>query len=217
MDKHARLQALKSGANKQQIQQLVKAKSMQGSSGFQGIPEPKMRKNPNNPANKLSNPGMAVKPASFSKPSSNDDFAAMEAMITGESSYETAPVNTSSGHGDLAQPILSQGSGYGPTFDPVAMLAAKRAKMQASQSASASETQSQATPVNQSQFDINQMKSMMEEIAKNTISDVLSTYTNKNKGKLTYENVGKSKDGSQIIKTEDGTYYKLTEVKLKKN
>ena len=156
---------------------------MQGDSGFQGIPEPKMKKNPNNPANKLSNPGMAVKPASFSKPSSNDDFAAMEAMITGGSSYETAPASASSGHGDLAQPILSQGSGYGPTFDPVAMLAAKRAKMQASQSASASETQSQATPVNQSQFDVNQMKSMMEEIAKNTISDVLSTYTNKKQRK----------------------------------
>lgn len=217
MDKHARLQALKSGANKQKIQQLVKAKSVQGDSGFQGIPEPKMRKNPNNPANKLSSPGMAVKPASFSASGSVNEFSAMEAMMAGDSHYEPSPVSAKAGHGDLAQPILSQDSGYGPTFNPAAMIAAKKAKMQAQQVNSASENQPQGALVNQNQFDINQMKSMMEEIAKSTISEVLNDYTNKGKGRFTYENVGKSKDGSQIIKTGDGLYYKLTEVKLKKN
>lgn len=226
-DKHARLAALKSGANRQKVQNLVKAHSMQGDGGFQGIPEPKMKKNPNHPGNKLSDPSKAVKPQeSFGGGAKvSGEFAAMEAMYGGGNS-SAAAINMNA---PLAQPQMNttqpelsvQQDGYGPSFDPSGMLAAKRANMQQTnqymQHAVAPELQQQQQPVaqGQQQFDFQYMQQMMQEIAKSTISEVLNSYTEKNKDKLAYENVTKTKDGSQVIKAQDGKYYKLVPVKLK--
>ena len=69
--------------------------------------------------------------------------------------------------------------------------------------------------VAQESFDFQNMQKMMQEIAKQTISEVLNEYTEKQKNKLTYENYTKTKDGSQVIKTK-GKYYKLTPVKITK-
>jgi hypothetical protein len=203
---------------------------MQGDGGFKGIPEPTMRKNPNHPGNKLSDPSKAVKPESFGGQKSSGEFAAMESMYGGGGSSQSAPINMNATPVQGSQPDLTiQENGYGPDFDPSAMLAAKRAKVQQGnqylkhavspelqQDTQQSVTQSQQ-PVaqGQQQFDIKYMQQMMQEIANNTISEVLSSYTEKNKDKITYENVTKTKDGSQVIKTQDGKYFKLVPVKLK--
>lgn len=230
-DKHARLAALKSGANRQQVQSLVKSKG--GSQGFQGIPEAKVRKNPNNPANKLSDQKHAVKPADnfgASAPVSNE-FNAMEAMYGGgnDRSQYSAPQQPVLGQQNAPmgtrQPELQiPQDGIGPSFNPQAMLQKKRA-MEAQNTQPqegydymqhAVNAQPQAQTQNQSQFDIQYMQQMMQEIAQKTISEVLSEYTEKNQKKgLTYENV-KTKGDAQVIKTQDGKYYKLTPVTLTK-
>lgn len=221
-DKHARLQALKSGANRQQMQSLAKAKSAQNS--FEGIPEPTQRRRPGNaPGEQVAaDKKVAVQNFQASAPVSSE-FAAMEAMFGGGPSAgainmnmpAAAPVNTT-------QPDLTVNQeGYGPDFNPSAMLAQKRAAMKTNseymQYAVNPEQQVQQTTSSaQQNFDFNYMKQMMEEIAKNTISEVLNSYTEKNKNKLTYENAFKSKDGSQIVKSTDGQYFKMVPVKIKK-
>lgn len=227
-DKHARLQALKSGANRNQVQSLVKANGSQGNAGFQGIPEPKMRKNPNHPGNQLSDPSMAVKPQDNFGPVTpiNSELSAIESMFDGSSSpaYNPAPMNQNHNQ-NITQPDLQvQQDGYGPTFDPIGMLAKKRQQVKGNQymQFAQQETVQQAlAPLQemseQQNFDFQNMKSMMEQIAKNTISEVLNSYTEKNKNKLTYENVDvKTSDGAQVIKTQDGKYYKLVPVKFTK-
>lgn len=232
-DKHARLQALKSGANKQQVQALVKAKTIQNS--FEGIPEPSRTRRPQgHPGNQV-DPSKVVPVQNFAASQGSGEFASMEAMMSGTGGA-VAPVNMHMqppAAMNTTQPELQiQENGYGPSFDPVGMLAKKRADMQRGnaymQHSLAQGTQLQVEDVSQQQqisqqqplgqqqqFDIKYIQQMMQEIAKNTISEVLNSYTEKNKDKLTYENITKTKDGSQVIKTQDGQYFKLTPVRLK--
>lgn len=219
-DKHARLQALKSGANKQQIQALVKSKSVQNS--FEGIPEPSRKKIPQGHIGNQVDPSKVVAVQSFAGAAPiSGEFAAMEAMMAGAVGASTSiNMQPSSTVMNTTQPELSiQQDGYGPSFDPMGMLARKRADMQKNntymQHAMAPEQQIQELASNQQNFDIKYMQQMMKEIANNTISEVLNNYTEKNKDKLTYENITKAKDGSQVIKTQDGQYFKLVPVKIK--
>lgn len=225
-DKHSRLQALKSGANKLQIQNLVKATS-QKQQEFQGIPEFKQKRRPQGHSNQET-PVQTVPVESNFGPVSpvSSELSAIEAMMGGEASpnIQAIPqgnvVNTS-------QPELSiDQDGYGPTFDPAAILAKKRQQVQGNQYMQfvQKETIDNALlsqNINESEqqnFDFNNMKKMMEQIAKNTISEVLNSYTEKNKDKFTYESINvKTSDGNQVIKTQDGRYYKLVPVKLKKS
>lgn len=222
-DKHARLQALKSGANKQQIQALVKSKSVQNS--FEGIPEPSRKKMPQGSQGNQIDPSKVVPVQSFAGAAPiSGEFAAMEAMMAGAVGASThINMQPSSTVMNTTQPELSiQQDGYGPSFDPMGMLARKRADMQKNntymQHALAPEQQAkqiQELASNQQNFDIKYMQQMMKEIANNTISEVLNDFTKKNKDKLTYENITKAKDGSQVIKTQDGQYFKLVPVKIK--
>ena len=238
-DKHARLAALKSGANRQKIQNLVKSKSMQGEGGFQGIPEAKMRKNPNNPGNQLSDPSKAVKPQDNFGPTApvSNEFSALESMYGGG--------NDRGAYGAPQQPMLAQQSNAnmsnsqpelsvpnqvaGPTFDPVSMLNQKRAQGAQQQQPQAegydymqhavnpqSHQQANQQDGQQQQFNFEYLQQMMQEVAKQTISEVLNEYTEKSKKNLTYENV-KTKGEAKVIKTNDGKYYKLTPVTLTKS
>jgi len=230
-DKHSRLQALKSGANRQQVQSLVKSKTIQ--SGFEGIPEPSKKRKPGNPANQMSQvaPEAKVPVRDFAGAAPvSGEFSAMEAMYGGGNS--AASINMSQqpkiNHNQsqimsTTQPELSVNeAGYGPSFDPAGILAKKRQSMQQSsqymQHAVAPDLQEQQkdAATGQQQFDFKNMHKMMEEIAKKTISEVLNSYTEKNKDKLTYENVNvKTGDGTKVIKTYDGKYFKLVPVKIK--
>lgn len=224
-DKHARLQALKSGANKQAVQTLVASKSQQQS--FQGLPEVKQKRRPSN----QDTPVQTVAVESSFGPVSpvSGELAAIEAMMGGSSSpaYNPQPAQQMNMQ-QTSQPELSiDPDGYGPTFDPVGMLAKKRQQVQQNQymkftqqetveNALAPLQQQAMTSSEQQNFDFQNMQKMMEQIAKNTISEVLNSYTEKNKDKLTYERVNvKTGDGNQVIKTQDGKYYKLIPVKLK--
>jgi hypothetical protein len=228
-DKYARLAALKSGANRQKVQNLVKSSSVQGQQGFQGLPEPVMKKNPNHPGNQLSDPSKAVPvQQNFGGVAPvSSEFSAIEAMYGGgndTAAYSQQPVLAPQNNANMqtSQPELSiPTQAAGPVFDPVAMLQQKRMQEQHVPQQQSSEylqyavnPQAAQTP-QQGQFDFNNMQKMMQEIAKQTISEVLSEFTEKSKKNLTYENV-KTKNGVKVIKTQDGKYYKLTPVTLTK-
>lgn len=213
-DKHARLAALKSGANRSMIKDLVASKGKQNS--FEPIPEVKQRRNPQ-PVGKENSV-----PLQTFQPKSDPQLSAIESMFDGGSASSQINLNPVAPTG--TQPELSvQQDGYGPAFDPAAMLAEKKAKLQNSEYlkyAVNKDAQPQSVQdvvgTDQQSFDFQNMKKMMEEIAKRTISEVLNDYTEKNKNKLVYENYTKTKDGAQVIKTQDGKFFKLTPVKLKK-
>lgn len=223
---HEKLKALKSGAKRQDMSKLVHADKT-AAGGFQGIPEPKMRKNPNHPSNNLSDPKFAVNPDAgvpAAKSSSNPELNAIEAMFGGSGGGSYATPNFNPQATQTSQPNLTvQEDGYGPEFNPSAMLADKRSKMKNDNNYmqyaldSSVDQMSEAMGnqmAGQTQFDINNMKRMMKEIAMDTISDVLDSYTN-NKGKGIYESYGKTKKGEQIVKDDQGRYYKLVPVNLK--
>jgi len=214
-DKHARLAALKSGANKQGMQSLVQSKSAQQS--FQGVPETtqKRRPNPNNanPSNTVS-PGKSVVPVGINAPV-NSELAAIDAMFGGGGG---APVSSSPVGGNVQLSVDS----IGPTFNPSEALARKNAAainqpvvQEAGTDYLQYASQEAQTPT-QENFNFQNMQKMMQEIAKKTISEVLSEYTEKQKNKLAYENYTKTKDGAQVIKTNDGKLFKLTPVTIKK-
>ncbi len=226
-DKHARLQALKSGANKQVVQTLVKAQGNQQQS-FQGIPEVKQNRRPQGQSNQTTPVQTVAVESNFGPVAPiSGELAAIEAMMGGGA----APSYNPQQHIEMTQTMQPQLSvdqdGYGPTFDPVGMLAKKRQQMQQNQymqfaqqetveNALAPLQQQVSNPNLQQNFDFQNMQKMMEQIAKNTISDVLNSYTEKNKDKLTYERVNvKTNDGNQVIKTQDGKYYKLVPVKIR--
>ena len=223
MDKHAKLQALKKGANRQKVQELVNSKKPSGPGGFQPIPEPKMRKNPNNPQSRLSDPSMAVKPVeNFGKTSPIDNELKMiEDMMSSSNSPSYNVYQQPTDNMSNLQPELSiNQDGYGPEFNPANMLAKKRAELKSENqymqyAVNQNNTQQE---VNQNDFDFQNLKSMMEQVAKNTISEVLNNYTENNSKKLTFEYLkAKTKDGHRIIKTSDNNYYKIIPVKIKKD
>lgn len=217
-DKHARLQALKSGANRNQVQSLVKAQSVQQS--FQPLEAPKPKRRPD--ANQGPVQAVPIQDSFGPVAPVSGELAALEAMMGGVGStpaynpnaaFDPAPVHTS-------QPELTVSeNGYGPAFDPVSMLAKKRQAMAETGYAQYAQPQSmQPQQSLQQNFDFENMQKMMEQIARNTITQVLDSYTERNKEKLTYEHVNvKTNDGTQVIKTQDGQYYKLVPVKVKKN
>jgi hypothetical protein len=233
-DLHSRLQALKSGAQKHVVQDIIKSTNNGSSQQFQAIPEVrKGNKVPQvQPQNKV-----PVQSFSGAKPIGGE-FAAMDAMYGGgnDYGYSQPNINTQAQpYSQIAQqtsqPELSvDQNGYGPEFNPQAILAKKRAQMQQSgnqymQFAVQPEVAAQSmpnhnlseiAPQNQQQFNFEYMQQMMQEIAKNTISEVLSSYTEKQKTKLTYENYTKTSDGHQVIKTGDGQFFKLVPVKIAK-
>lgn len=230
-DKHAKLQALKSGANKQQVQQLVKSSSVQN--GFQGIPEPKIKKAPNQASQIEPDKRVAVESFSSNTPISSE-AKALEAMYGGGNDFGHQP-SLQMGSADsvqqdfeTTQPELTiNQDGYGPSFDPQTAMANRRGQMQKEnqymkyavqpeqQAMAMSENASQPTAQGQQSFNFEYMQKMMQEIAKNTISEVLNNYTEKQKSKLTYENYTKTQDGHQVIKTSDGKLFKLVPVKIK--
>lgn len=224
VDKHARLQALKSGANKHVVQALVTSKSQQ--QGFEGIPEPKQKRRPQGHPNQ-GNPVQTVAVENNFGPVApiSGELAALEAMMGGGSPAYNPPIQQTNVP-QTSQPELSVNQeGYGPDFNPAEMLAKKRQQMQQNQYMKFAQEEtvnnalapfSQETINQQQNFDFQNMQKMMEQIAKNTMSEVLNNYADKNKDKLVYEKVNvKTQDGTQVIKTQDGKYYKLVPVKIK--
>lgn len=217
-DKHARLQALKSGANRSTIQSLVKAQSVQP--GFQPLDVPKTKRRPD--PNREPVQSVPVQDSFGPVAPVSNELTALEAMMGGVGSSPVYNPNMDMQQfPSSSQPDLSiNEDGYGPEFNPQAILARKRQQAGNDYTKYAQPQVSQYVPQQEFQqnFDFQNMQKMMEQIAKNTITQVLDSYTEKNREKLTYEHVNvKTNDGMQVIKTQDGQYYKLVPVKVKKN
>lgn len=222
--RHEKLMALKRGANRDSVKELVGAKSTQNS--FNAIPENRNRRqNPNNTVT----PGKSIQLAKFETQKSSE-FDSMESMYGGnDKSYSQPATNmysNNTGNMDNYQPDLTiPNEGVGPIFDPLAMLAKKRASAttqevpaqhQSEYTKYAVTEQNLQQNSQQQSFDFQYLKEMMKEIATNTISEVLNNYTEKNKTKSMYENYTKTKEGNQVVKTQDGKLFKLVPVQIKK-
>jgi hypothetical protein len=224
-----KLAAIKNGSAKAELNKYINAtaKGESGAGGFSGIPESKPRKN-----NEEVKPEYKQQLDKFDMPSSSHsemgELSAIESLFGGDGPR----MSTGNGSQMLAQnPVnmeLNLDSAVMPSFNPQAALQQKvRAKAQSQpQENSYLKFASDTPPVQneqfvevgaQPQFNMNQLQMMMETIAKGiaekTIKNVLSEYSEQQKGKNYFEYYNKEKG---IIKTPDGKYYKLTQVELRK-
>jgi len=235
-----KLAAIRSGSAKAELNKYIHATGKNapvGAGEFQGLPEPTMRKKPNQPKEEVK-PEYKQQLETFAAPSSNShELGAIDALFGGDGPVRMSPAN--GGSQMLAQNPMSQELSLDnmalPTFNPQAALQQKmRAQPQAQNQQQAqpnpylkyaSDTPpvgheqfvDVGAPVNQSMFNVAQLQVMMETIAKGiaekTIRNVLNEYSEQQKGKVFFEYYNKEKG---IIKASDGKYYRLTQVELKK-
>lgn len=233
----AKLKAIQSGAAKADFSKYVNASTKGGSSaapgmgGFQGIPEPKMRKGPKEEVN----PEYKQNLAEFSAPmsSGNSELDAIDAMFGGGSSR--AMSTQSHGNNNDFHINMDIDSAVMPSFNPQAALQNKA--RQASQMMSQNQdntylkfASNNPQPQNQyqpqqtqqvqdfgGQLNMQAMQIMMETIAKGiaekTIRNVLNEYTNQQKSKAQFEYYNREKG---IVQTPDGKLYKLQPVEIRK-
>ena len=235
-----KIQQIKSGAAKSEINKYVAASSKSsgsstpGLAGFDPIPEVKPNRNNPNAQNQHVDPKYKVGLDSFSSPNKsvdNSELSMIDAMFSGEPSRVSMnPYGNAFDSGQAIMPNnpkemqLDLGSTLGsmPSFNPEHAIQRAQAKAQNSsflQFAQQNPTGSSDDYVNQTQnVGITPaMKTMMESIAKTmaeqTIKKVLTEFTETQKNKTYYEFYNREKS---IIKTADGKLYKLTPVQIKK-
>lgn len=224
----AKLAAIKKGAAKADFNKHISATSKSSSNGpgmegFQGIPEPKMKKGPKG-QNEEVKPEYKQKLEDFGGPAvaNNHELASIDALFGGDGGHSRGAA-TATQH-----PInneISMDYGGMPTFNPNAF----KQKMQAK----AAQTNSEPNPylqyanegsmqmeqfeTVQPQFNMQNLQIMMEKIARGvaekTIKNVLSEYSEQQKSKLQFEWYNKDK---QVIKMADGKLYQLTPVQIRK-
>lgn len=223
----SKLAAIRSGAAKAELSQYINATNKQGgpNGGFQGIPEPKAKKNQQEVKDEFKQ-----KVVSFDAPSNGDggELSAIEAMFGGSDGGSRMTTQHHQGSNMQQAPIpeLSIDSLNMPSFNPQAMSQAKirnqtQAQSQylkyASESAAQNEQFVEMGNAVSSQVNPAQLQMMMETIARGvaekTIRNVLSEYAEQQKGKVYFEYYNKEKS---VIKTPDGKFYRLTQVELKK-
>jgi len=224
----ARIAAIRNGSAKQELDKYISAKSGSDagpaspnkSTGFQALPEPKIKKGPNQEVK----PEYKQKLEDFgASASNNSELSSIEALFGGGggSSSSTRVSNNSNDHQFQQNPVnmnLDIDSARMPTFNPHAALQKKLRETQGQ-----THTQEEFVPmqnnnmVAQPQFNVQQLQTMMETIAKGiaekTIKNVLSEYSEQQKSKNYFEYYNKEKG---VIKMADGKLYKLTQVQLKK-
>lgn len=232
----AKLAAIKNGSARAELSKYIHAdgKNAPGSHEFQGLPEPKMKKNPNAKKETV-DPRYKQELASFNTPSQggNSEFAAIEMMMGGGDSparmtshnpnpqqlYQQNPMEM-----DLSlDPSTGEMAGmkYMPQFNPHAVLQQKKAMMQQNHASQMNMQQEEFVLANNaamsnSGLNMQTMQFMMETIAKGiaekTIRSVLNEYTQQEKNKNYFEFYKGRKD---IIKTSDGKLFRLTQVEVK--
>lgn len=234
----AKLKAIQSGAAKADFSKYVNAATKGGSSaapgmgGFQGIPEPKMRKGPKEEVN----PEYKQNLEEFSAPmgSGNSELDAIDAMFGGGGGGSSRSMSTQSYGNNDFNINMDIDSAVMPSFNPQAVLQnkARQASQMMNQGQDntylkfASNTpqpqyqQQQQQPQMQDfggQLNMQAMQIMMETIAKGiaekTIRNVLNEYTNQQKSKAQFEYYNKEKG---IVQTTDGKLYKLQPVEIRK-
>lgn len=221
-----KLTAIKNGSAKAELNKYIQAtaKGESGAGGFKGIPESKPRKN-----NEEVKPEYKQQLDKFDIPGSSHsemgELSAIESMFGGEGSRISMGNNQPISQNPVNME-LSLDSMVMPSFNPQAALQQKaknKTQTQPNQS-SYLKFASDTPPIQQEfvevggqpQFNIQQLQVMMETIAKGiaekAIKNVLNEYSEQQKSKNYFEYYNKEK---AIIKTPDGKYYKLTELKKK--
>lgn len=237
-----KIQQIKSGAAKSELNKYVNATakpgSLPGSQGFDPIPVSKPKKGPNPQQQQAVDPKNRVEVQSFSNLVShidNSELAAIDAMFGGGAPrMRMSPQQMAF---DSGQPIMQQRPmqldldstlSQMPMFNP--QTAINRAKSKAnSQYLQFAQGQPIGSPedyVVQDPYANQQtnamgmtpaMKMMMETIAKTmaeqTIRKVLTEFTEQQRGKNYFEVYNKDQN---IVRTADGKLYKLTPVQVKK-
>jgi hypothetical protein len=225
----AKLAAIRNGSAKAELNKFISATGKNAPAGggeFQGIPEPTMRKNPNQPKEEVK-PEFKQKLAEFDTPRHvNQELGAIDALFGGDGPVRGGGTQMMA-HNPLNQEISLDS--VMPSFNPHAAIQQKVRNQVPTQNqaespylkfAGEAPVQNEFVDVgqaNQPGFNVNQLQVMMETIAKGiaekTIRNVLSEYSEQQKGKVFFEYYNKEK---QIIKASDGKYYRLTQVELKK-
>lgn len=226
-----KIAAIRSGAAKQELNQYINATTKgSNANGFQ-LPEPKMKKNPNP---QEVDPKYKQELENFSGPSTanSHELSAIESMFGGDSPRAMMPTAApAAGHAYMQPPVqtdLSIDNIMMPSFNPQMAAQKMREKAQAKSQSQYLKYASDTAPVGSEEFEeinpgmaqgvnLAAMQMMMETIAKGiaekTIRNVLDEYSQQQKSKVYFEYYNKEKG---IIKTQDGKYYRLTQVELKK-
>lgn len=242
----AKLAAIKSGAAKSEFNKFMNATGKNapngagGANGFDALPEPKIKKNPN-VQNETVKPEYSQKLEDFSAPrsSGNQELDAINAMFGGDGGGSSMRTNPNQGRSNDFQMNLDIDSAYMPSFNPHQALAKKAMEMQQQQfqqqntnpylkHAQQNSIQQEFMP-NSSYNMENQMNNqmgnmnmanfqmMMETIAKGvaekTMRNILNEFSNQQKSKLQFEYYNREKG---IVKGADGKLYKLTPVEVKR-
>lgn len=220
----ARIAAIRNGSAKQELDKYIAATAKGGtdtsvgpnkSTGFQALPEPKIKKGPNQEVK----PEYKQKLEDFDGPvaSTNSELSSIEALFGGGGSTRTTGSNENQFQQNPVNMELDITSARMPAFNPHAALQKKLRETQSQNTG-----QEEFVPINngnltaQPQFNVQQLQTMMETIAKGiaekTIKNVLSEYSEQQKNKNYFEYFNKEKG---VIKMADGKLYRLTQVQLK--
>jgi hypothetical protein len=225
----AKLAAIKSGGAKADFNKYINATSKPGvggsdASGFQGLPEPKIKKGPK--SHEEIKPEYKQKLEDFGGPgvANNHELSSIDALFGGDGGSSRGHASNVSNH-----PInneMSMDYGGMPTFNPNAFKQKMQSKAAQTnevgnspylQFAGEPPVQNEQFETVQPQFNMNQLQMMMEKIARGvaekTIKNVLSEYSEQQKSKLQFEWYNKEKS---VIKMADGKLYQLTPVQIKK-
>lgn len=217
----AKIAAIRGGSAKAELNKFISAtgKNAQSAAGeFQGIPEPSKRKNPNQ-AKEQVKPEYSQKVETFES-ERNSELDSIEAMMSGGESYSRGNSKMMA-HNPLNQELSLDS--VMPSFNPHAAIQKRAREAQVQEESqylkyAGESAQPEFVEVGaQSMANMGQLQKMMETIAKGiaekTIKNVLNEYSEQQKGKVFFEYYNKEKN---IIKTQDGKYFKLTQVELKK-
>lgn len=210
LDLLKKIENMKRGSNKQVIKDMINSDKTD-TAVFS--PLPTARKN--NPQNQKQ--GTTVEVQKFA-PKSDPELSAIENLFGGGGGFSTDDYFEKSPAANMEQNTGISDVNFKsmPSLDDA--LAKKK------QSFMSYANNNQQAPVQQEQksqeidsFNFNNLKKLMEEVARDTMEKVLDEYTEKKKNKHLYEVVTvDSRDGKTIIKTETGQHFKLTPVEVVK-
>lgn len=236
-----KLNQIKSGAAKSELNKYINAKSnggsVPGAADFTPIPVSKPKSRGQNPQAKVVDPKFKVELESFSSPPSvarvdNSELSMLDAMFGGDSSPRMSPqqLGFDSGVPTMKQGPMNTKIDLDSTLSQMPMFKAEHAVQRAKGKATNTYLKfAQETPIgepedymmeSQSMNAVGmtpQLKMMMETIARSmaeqTMRRVLSEFTEQQKGKKFFEIYNKEQS---IVKTSDGKLYRLTPVQVKK-
>lgn len=210
-----KIENLKRGSNRQAVRDIISSQA-NDTTTFSPIPTTKRNNQPNN-QQKDKKP--AVELQKFT-PKSDPELSAIENMFSGggggfsTDDYIERDININLEQNNSITDVSFKSM---PDFESA--LAKKKQGFTQYATQNNQQPQSQQPQSQQVQemdtFNFNNLKKIMEEVARDTMEKVLDEYTEKKKNKHFYEVViVDGKDGRTVIKTETGQHFKLVPVEV---